>query len=132
MDGALPRRSSIEDFMTSRKEEDEVAEGPVSPEVHYCYFNRNLPCFISDTPRLLLLCFGHKLEFKNYAPALVNTSGSALYSSLFRCALHSLISTIHLISRSNGYSASLNHPPVYRNSISLSTNPSPLRLTVRS
>jgi len=33
MDGALPRRSSIEDFMTSRKKEDQAAERPMKKKL---------------------------------------------------------------------------------------------------
>lgn len=63
----------------------------VSPEVQHHYFNENVPYFSSDHPRLLLLSFGHKLDLKNYTPALINIGGSALGSSLFHCALHPLI-----------------------------------------
>ena len=63
----------------------------VSPEVQCCYFNGNVPCFRFYGPRLLLLRFSHKPNFKNYTPALINISGSALGSSPFRCALHSPI-----------------------------------------
>jgi len=33
MDGALPRRSSNENFMTSSKEEDQAAEGPTKKKL---------------------------------------------------------------------------------------------------
>ena len=33
MDGALPRRSSIKDFMTSRKEGDQAGEGPTKKKL---------------------------------------------------------------------------------------------------
>ena len=33
MDGALPRRSSNKDFMTSRKKEDQAVEGPTKKKL---------------------------------------------------------------------------------------------------
>lgn len=109
----------------------------ISLEVQSCYFNRNVPCFSSDGPRLLLLHFGHKPDLKNYTPTLIKSAGplSVHLLSIALPFLQSLIRsiyTIHFIRRSNDYRTSLNHPSACHNFIALSTNPSPLRLAIWS
>ena len=93
----------------------------VSPEVQFCYFNGNVPCFIFGGPCLLLLRFGHKPlktrddtiiaiqrktrenpqpnhkpDFKNYTPALINIGG-LLSVHLLSAALSILQSLIKSI-----------------------------------